>query len=131
MQLRKRVLLVDLDDSRRQTRVRMLTGAGYEVESRADHEVSETLDSEGTFDLLILALHKKKLEEAAAYSERLRKKKADLPILLLLDAGVFVPHGTLSPSMETGFPFEMMKEIAAMLAASVHIRELPGKSASA
>lgn len=33
----------------------MLTGAGYNVETRADHEVSEALAGEGTFDLLILA----------------------------------------------------------------------------
>ena len=121
---KKRILLVDLDDSRRQTRVRMLTGAGYNVETRADHEVSEALDREGTFDLLILALHQKNLEEAAAYSERLRKKKPTLPILLLLDTGVFVPRGTLSETMETGFPVEMMRQIAEKLSGSVHIREL-------
>ena len=121
----KRILLVDLDDSRRKTRVRMLTGAGYEVECRADHEVSEALENEGTFDLLILALHRKKVDEAAAYTDRLRKKKPTLPILVLLDAGVFVPHGTLSPSIEAGSPLDMMREIAEMLAGSAHIRELP------
>ena len=123
-QLPKRILLVDLDDSRRETRVRMLRGAGYEVETRADHEVSEALHLEDTFDLLVLALHHRKLEEAAAYSERLRKRKPTLPILLLLDTGVFVPHGTLSESIETSFPAEMMLQIAEMLAGSVHIREL-------
>ena len=122
---RKRILFVDLDDKRRATRVTILMDAGYEVEIRADHEVSETLDHEGTFDLLLLALHRKNLEEASAYSETVRKKHSNLPILLLLDVGVFVPRGTLSRSIETGFPVEMMRDIAEMLAGSIHIREIP------
>ena len=109
----------------------MLQGAGYDVEVRSDHEISESSDHEGSFDLLILALHHKKLDEAADYSERLRKKKPTLPILLLTDSGVFVPHGALSRSVATGFPEELMVEIADMLAGSSHIRELhiPGDSA--
>lgn len=110
----KKILLVDNDDTRRETRVGMLRGAEYDVECRADHEVSEALDREGTFNLLILALHQKKLEEAAAYSERLRKKKPTLPILLLTDVGVFAPHGTLSRRIATGFPEELMLEVAEM-----------------
>ena len=124
LQLSKRILLVDDDDMRRTTRVRMLTGAGYDVECSNNHEAAELLGSEGTFDLLILALHHKKLDEAASYSERLRKKKPTLPILLLLDVGVFVPRGTLSETMQTGFPVEMMVQIAEKLAGSSHIREL-------
>lgn len=31
---KKRILLIDSDDTRRNTRVMMLTGAGYEVEVR-------------------------------------------------------------------------------------------------
>lgn len=120
----KRVLLVDNDDTRRKTRVGMLELAGYEVECREDHKIAESLDHEGGFDLLILALHHKKLDEAAAYSERIRKKKPSLPILLLLDVGVFVPRGTLSDTMQTGFPREMMVQIAEKLAGSRHIREL-------
>ena len=125
MDSRKRILLVDVKDIRRETRVRMLVGAGYEVETRPDEEVSETLDNEGSFDLLIVALHNGNLEDAVSYSERVRRQKPDLPILLLLDAGVFVPRGTLNPSIETASPVEMMKEIAKMLAESDHIRELP------
>jgi CheY-like chemotaxis protein len=124
MQSAKKILLVDTDDMRRKTRVQMLAAAGYEVEVRADHEVAERLDHEPVFDLVVLALHSKKLEEAAAYSERLRKKHPTLPILLLMDAGVFAPHGTLSESIETGAPLEMMKQIAEMLAGSSHIREI-------
>jgi hypothetical protein len=54
----------------------------------------------------------------------MRKKHPTLPILLLLDVGVFAPRGTLSRSIETGFPIDMMREIADMLAGSKHIREL-------
>jgi hypothetical protein len=47
-----------------------------------------------------------------------------LPILPLTDAGVFVPHGTLSRRLATGFPEELMLEVAEMLSGSSHIREL-------
>jgi CheY-like chemotaxis protein len=35
----KRILLIDLDDPRRKTRVKILQGAGYEVDVRKDEEV--------------------------------------------------------------------------------------------
>ena len=102
----------------------MLGQAGYDVQLRIDHVDAEWLDHEGHFDLVILSLHRTKLDDAAAYSERLRVRRPHLPVLLLLDVGVFVPRGTLSPSMDTGFPMEFMQEIAAMLAGSAHIREV-------
>lgn len=120
----KRVLLIDLEDTRRQTRVRMLTQAGHDVQLRVNHVDAEWLDHEGHFDLVILSLHRTKLDEAAAYSERLRIRKPTLPVLLLLDVGVFVPRGTLSPSMDTGYPVEFMREVASMIAGSTHIREV-------
>jgi hypothetical protein len=73
-------------------------------------------------------LHRKKLEEAAAYGDRLRKQKPDLPILLLTDIGVFVPHGALNLGLETGYPLELMREVAEMLAGSTHIREIERKA---
>ena len=124
MGVAKRILLIDLDDTRRQTRVRMLEQAGYDVVLRSSHIDAEGLDHEGQFDLILLTLHRKKLDDAAAYSERLRKQQVNLPILLLTDYGVFVPRGTLSPSMETGHPEAMIREIASMIAQSTHIREL-------
>lgn len=127
----KRILLIDLDDTRRDTRVRMLIRAGYQVEVSADHVAAAILETEATFDLVVLALHKRGLNEAAAYSERLRKRNPTLPILLLLDTGVFVPHGTVSRSVETGLPLDLMEGIAEMLAGSAHIRELRSERQSA
>lgn len=120
----KQILLIDLDDTRRNTRVRMLETAGYSVEVCADDLEADGLKEEASFDLVILALHRKRLDDAAAYSERLRKKYPSLPILLLLDTGVFIPRGTLSQSLETGIPFDLMQRVAEMLAGSTHIREL-------
>jgi hypothetical protein len=120
----KKILLIDLEDTRRNTRIRMLAQAGHQVQLRIDHVDAEWLDHEGHFDLVILSLHHTKLDDAAAYSERLRARKPTLPVLLLLDVGVFVPRGTLSPSMDTGFPLEFMREVASMLAGSSHIREV-------
>ena len=130
-QPKKQILLIDLDDERRRTRVAMLAKAGYETRVHLDDIADKGLKSEATFDLVIISLHQDRLERAAAYSEWLRKANPDLPILLLMDAGVFVPHGTLSRSIETGFPFEMMRQIAEMLAGSTHIRELQGNKAYA
>ena len=102
----------------------MLETAGYSVEVCADDLEADGLKEEASFDLVILALHRKRLDDAAAYSERLRKKYPSLPILLLLDTGVFIPRGTLSQSLETGIPFDLMQRVAEMLAGSTHIREL-------
>ena len=131
MNSEERILLIDLDDTRRETRVHLLVKAGYRVEVHDDHIETEMLNTEQTFDLVILALHQYQLADAAAYSERLRKKNPSLPILLLLDTGVYVPRGTLSHSIETGFPLEMMECIAEMLAGSTHIRELMSELKSA
>jgi DNA-binding NtrC family response regulator len=90
----QRILLIDRDDGRRQSRIMLLVKAGYEVEVRADRVIAEDQNHEPRFDLVILALHHKKLEDAAAYSERLRKVNPNLPILLLTDYGVVVPRGT-------------------------------------
>jgi hypothetical protein len=74
--------------------------------------------------LVIVALHGDP-ENAARYSDHLSRVKPKLPILLLTDAGVFVPPGTLSDSIETGNPAKLIQEIAEMLAGSTHVRELP------
>lgn len=124
MNSQKRILLIDLDDVRRDTRVRMLTAAGYQVHVRNDSVEAELREGEPSFDLVILALHTTHLADAAAYSERLRKKNPTLPILLLLDTGVFVPHDTLSQWLETGVPVELVGRVAEMLAGSAHVREL-------
>jgi len=120
----RRILLIDRDDGRRQSRIMLLVKAGYEVEVRADHAIAEDQDGNASFDLVILALYHHKLEAAAAYSERLRNANPSLPILLLTDHGVPVPLGTLSRSLQTGDPVGLIRSIAEMLSASTHNREL-------
>lgn len=122
--LPKRILLIDHDDTRRETRVRVLERAGYDVVLRVNYIEAEEVGDEGEFDLVVLALHHLKLDAAAAYSERLRMRKPGLPVLLLTDYGVFVPRGTLSPHMETGNPVKMMEQISSMIAGSTHLREI-------
>jgi CheY-like chemotaxis protein len=119
----QRVLLIDRDDARRRSRVMLLVEAGYEVEVRADHVIAEDQDGEARFDLVVLALHEAKLEDAVAYSERLRNANPGLPILFLTDYGVIVPHGTLGRCIEAGDPLHLLRGIAEMLTASTHIRE--------
>ena len=123
MQARNRVLLVDDDNVRRETRVRLLEAEGYQVQTRTDHVAAEREDHEGHFDLLIIALHAKKLEDAAAYSERIRKNNPTLPILLLTDYGVYAPRSAKSEKVETGAPDELMEKVASMIAGSTHIRQ--------
>jgi AmiR/NasT family two-component response regulator len=120
----KRILLIDLDDNRRETRVQLLTHAGYAVDVRRDHIEAERLDHEGQFDLVIVTLHGDP-GRAAQYSDTLSKAKPRLPVLLLTDLGVYVPPGTRNPSVEAGDPAALIQEVASMLAGSIYVRELP------
>jgi len=118
----QRILLIDRDDVRRQSRVQMLESVGYEVETRASFIAAERLDHEGQFDLIIVTLHSQP-EKAAAYSNELTRTDPGLPILLLTDAGVFVPKGTRSQSVGAGSPTLLIEKVSAMLVGSTHIRE--------
>jgi len=125
----KRILLIDLGDRRRDTRVQLLTHAGYAVEVRNNHIEAEHLDHEGEFDLVIVTLHGSP-QKAVKYSDDLNRAKPRLPILLLTDSGVYVPGGTRNQSMETGSPGALIEEIASMLEGSTHIRESPFQAGS-
>ena len=120
----KRILLIDHDDRRRDTRVAMLKRMECEVELREDDLHAEAASHEGRFDLVVIALHRRGLDRAAAYSERIRAKNPDLPILLLTDQAVYVPNGTFSRTLEAGVPRELVEAIAEMLSGSKHLREL-------
>lgn len=122
----QKILLIDLDDVRRQSRVQMLESVGYRVETRANYLAAEQLDHEGGFDLIIVTLHHHP-EDAAAYSDHLSKADPKLPILLLTDAGVFVPKGTLSQSVGAGSVSQLIQRVSAMLVGSTHVRELEGE----
>ena len=121
----KKILLIDHHDNRRDTRVKLLAQAGYDVETHEDYLQTEGSENEATFDLVIVALHSEDLADATAYSERLRNMKPNVPILLLTDSGVFVPRHVLSQSFQAGHPVELLAEIAEILAGSKHIHELP------
>lgn len=124
MENAKKILLIDQDDHRRDSRVSLLTHSGYLVSVRTDHVEAYKLDHEGSFDLIVVALHGDPTK-ATQYSDQLSQLKPNLPILLLADVGVFVPPGTLGHSMETGSPASLIAEIARILAGSTHVRELP------
>ena len=118
----EKILLVDCDDARRQSRVQMLESVGYEVETRANYVAAKRLDHEGRFDLIIVTLHRHP-EDTAAYSDDLSRTDPQLPILLLTDAGVFVPRGTLRESVGAGSATQLIQKVSAMLIGSTHIRE--------
>jgi AmiR/NasT family two-component response regulator len=116
-----RILLVDLDDYRRGTRVRLLESAGYDVDVRSDYIEAERLDHESEHDLIIVALHRDP-SEAAAYTDGLTKRTPTLPILLLADYNIYPPRGTISRTIETGSPAALLMEVAEMLSESAHVR---------
>lgn len=126
-----KILLIDLDDTRRDTRVRLLESRGYQVTVRNDWVASDALDQEGSFDLVILALHRKDMQTAVDYTNRVQRAKPDLPILLLTDVGVYAPKGTLSRSVETDGYAALLENIAEMFEASSHIRELESSGQAA
>ena len=119
-----RILLVDLDDARRETRVKLLESHGYEITLRGNYIEAERLGNEGEFDMMIVALHRRHLKEAAEYADRVQRAKPDFPILLLTDAGVYAPQGTLSRSVETDGYAALLKSVAEMFEPTSHIREL-------
>lgn len=119
----KRILLIDQDDVRRESRIKILLSQGYDLDVRRDHIEAEISDHEGSFDLIILALHADP-EDALSYSDHIARVNPDLPILLLTDYGVYVPRGTLSVSLEAGSPSELVTKVAIMLAGSSHIRDI-------
>lgn len=129
MQGSNQIMLIDLDDERRDTRIKLLEQAGYDVTVRSTYIEAGRLDDEGSFDLIILALHHRP-DEALPYSDKLSRNNPGLPILLLSDQGIYVPRGTLSKNLEAGSPIELIREIAAMLAGSTHIREIPAGMSS-
>ena len=112
--LKRRLLVIDRDDIRRKTRVTLLLSAGYEVELRDEHLIAE--EENHDVDLIILAVRRGNEREDLACSERLREKNSTLPILLLTDTGVVIPKGTLSQSVEAGYPLELIRKIEEMLA---------------
>ena len=120
----KKILLIDLDDERRASRVSVLQATGYDVDLRRDYVAAESLDDEGIYDLVIIALHDMP-DKTLEYSDHLAKNNPDLPVLLLTDHGVFVPRGTLGRNLKAGNPIELMRTIASMLVGSIHIREVP------
>ena len=120
----QKILLIDLDDARRQSRVKMLESVGYEVETRANYIAAEQLDHESRFDLIIVTLHSHP-EDTAAYRDHLSRADPKLPILL--DAGVFVPKGTLSESVGAGSTTHLIQTVSALLVGSDHMRE-PGEA---
>ncbi len=119
----KQILLIDAEDARRDSRVKVLESAGYSVTVHGSHLITERLDHENRFDLIVLTLHTMP-QEAAFYSDRLTKRFPNLPILLLSDGGVYVPTGTLSRSMQAGSARELLENVAEMFAGSSHIREI-------
>jgi|ERR1700722_4043387 len=119
----KKILLIDLDDSRRETRIKLLQHDGYDVEVRRDYVTAESLSDEGVYDLVIIAIRELP-QKVIEYTDHPAENNPDLPILLLLDHGVFVPRNTLSRHIETGHPIELMQTIASMLVGSIHIREV-------
>jgi DNA-binding NtrC family response regulator len=121
--VKKKILLIDMDDARRASRVSLLKGFGYDVSIHPDFVSAESIGREGSFDLVIVAITEK-YEEALQYSDRLARNDPSLPVLLLTDYGDFVPVKTLSSSIQSGNPGDLVQRVAGMLLASAHIRTL-------
>jgi hypothetical protein len=114
-----KILLLDQDEGRWESRSKQLANAGYDVTARKAHEYPGNL---GTFDLMVCAFHENP-EDAAVYVDALQVSNPQQPILLLTDYGVFVPKGCLE---DTPHCAPLIKEIAGVLTGNSDVRE-PGK----
>lgn len=112
---KKSILLVDRDDVRRETRIALLESHGAKVTARENCSTSASLDSEGTFDLLIVVVNSDNLKEATGYAEHVHLSNSNLPILLLRDLGVSLPAVTPGRVLEAGDPRKLVLEVAEML----------------
>jgi len=121
-----KILVIDLDQLRRESRVKQLANAGYDVDSSDSHDCAECPSNLGTYDLMVVSFHQHP-EEATAYVDALRVSNPQQPILLLTDYGVFVPHGCLNETPHCG---PIAKEIAGVLTGSSDVEELNGPSKS-
>src|SRR5678815_591981 len=110
MTLPKRILFVDLEDTRRGTRERLLLDAGYQVEVRSSHELSQQLDHEASFDLVLLAVRRGNRNQAQSYLEMLTQQRPHLPVLMLTDLGIFLPRGSMGKGIESGNPAALLSE---------------------
>lgn len=118
----KKILLIDLDDTRRQTRVQILESVGYVVDVRNDHVAAAKAANENDHDLVVLALMMK-AKLAAAYAARLQESSPTLPLLILTDVGAYAPLGM--QSYDGGEPKEFLAKVAELLVGSKHVRILP------
>ena len=116
---KKSILLVDRDDLRRETRIALLESRGAKVTARDNCSTSASLDSEGTFDLLIVVVNTGNSNEAAGYVEHVHLSNSNLPILLLQDHAVFVPSATSAQVLEAGDPRRLRFKVSGMLERSV------------
>ena len=119
-----KILVIDLDQMRRESRVKQLANAGYVVDALDFHDCQEYTSNPGIYDLMVCSFHQHP-EEATEYVDALRVNNPQQPILLLTDYGVFVPHGCLN---ETPQCAPLVKEIAGVLTGSSDVEELGGLS---
>lgn len=118
----KTILLIDLDDPRRETRVLILSRAGYKVQVCADFSTVDHKVADAGFDLIILALRETHLKSAVRCSERLQRAHPTLPLLLLPDRAAFVESQLKKVStIRSGDPEEMMRAVAELLQESGHV----------
>lgn len=118
----KKILLIDLDDTRRKTRIQLLESAGYVVDVRTDYVAAEKAADENDYDLVVLALMAS-VSLAADYASRLQAASPTLPLLILTDAGVYAPKGMHSDDGRE--PREFLARVAGLLLGSKHVRILP------
>lgn len=123
----KKILLIDLDDTRRATRVQLLESEGYIGDIRDDHVAAAKAANENDYDLVVLALAVD-ASLASAYAARLQAASPTLPLLILTDAGVYAPSGMQSNDGHD--PREFLARVAELLLGSKHVRILPLEASS-
>ncbi|HET9695506.1 MAG TPA: hypothetical protein VFP40_01485 [Terriglobales bacterium] len=124
-----RILLVETEHLRRQTRIALLRAAGYEVEILDLHQAHQVAHESG-FDLIVFALET--LENCAfmEYREQVSKVAPMVPFLLVADNGAYAPAESIEKVIAAGNPALLLREVASLLTGSERLRNVDQASSS-
>jgi hypothetical protein len=124
-----RILLVEKEHLRRQTRIALLKTAGYEVEVLDLHQIHQ-IGNESRFDLIMFALETLDSSVYLEYRTQVSKMAPLVPFLLVADNGAYAPAESFDRVISAGNPSKILGEVAGILAVAERLPAVERASSS-